>query len=398
LFNQFFYTLREKGIPVSPTSFLRLQKALGMGLITSLEDFYTAARSILIKSERYFDLYDQIFAFHFKGVALTEPEFEEISDVMRALLEDWLDKDPGELARELGLDEKDLKKMSPDELVKYFMDRLKDQKEEHHGGHKWIGTGGYSPVGHSGYHPGGMRVGGRSKNKSAMKIAMERRYKDYSLDGPLTEHQMGEALKRLRQMVPEGPKDIVNVDKTIYETMRNAGEVEVVFDRRMTDRLKVILMIDNGGWSMDPYIGVVQTLFNYARSQFKDLKIYFFHNSIYDYVWLDPQRHYKPEPVEDFIRKDPETRLIMVGDASMAPSELMHKNGVIYYDQKQTLPSIDRLKMLSKTFRHSVWLNPQPDWEWRHTWTIGVIRDVFPMFELTLDGLEKAVRHLVSRN
>ena len=127
-----------------------------------------------------------------------------------------------------------------------------------------------------------MRIGGASRNKSAIKVAMERRYKDYSQEGPLTEFQMGEALKRLRRMIPSGPKDIVNVDKTIYETMRNAGEIEIVFDHRLTDRLKVILMIDNGGWSMDPYIEVVQTLFNYARSQFKDLKFYFFHNTIYD--------------------------------------------------------------------------------------------------------------------
>ncbi len=397
MFIQFFYTLREKGIPVSPTSFLRLQKALSMGLVTSLEDFYMTARSILIKSERYFDLYDQIFAFHFKGVALTEPDIAELTDVVRAMLEDWL-KNPEDLARALGIDEKEFKKMTPEELVQYFLDRLKDQKEEHHGGHKWIGARGTSPVGHSGYHPGGMRVGGRSRNKSAIKVAMERRYKDYSLDGPLTEHQMGEALKRLRQMVPEGPKDIVNVEKTIYETMRNAGEIEIVYDRRMTDRLKVILMIDNGGWSMEPYIDVVQTLFNYARSQFKDLKIYYFHNTVYDVVWQDPQRYYKPEFIEDFARKDPETRLIMVGDASMAPSELMHLHGGIYFHDRSSTPSIERLKLLTQTFRHSVWLNPQPDWEWRHTWTIGIIQDIFPMFELTLDGLEKAVKHLVSRN
>lgn len=180
--------------------------------------------------------------------------------------------------------------------------------------------------------------------------------------------------------------------------MRNAGEIEIVYDRRMTDRLKVILMIDNGGWSMEPYIDVVQTLFNYARSQFKDLKIYYFHNTVYDVVWQDPQRYYKPEFIEDFARKDPETRLIMVGDASMAPSELMHLHGGIYFHDRSSTPSIERLKLLTRTFRHSVWLNPQPDWEWRHTWTIGIIQDVFPMFELTLDGLEKAVKHLVSRN
>ena len=397
MFSEFFYTLREKGVPVTPTSFLKLQKALSMGLINTVEDFYTAARSILIKSERYFDTYDKVFAQTFKGVAMTEPDEIELTEMARSLLDEWL-KNPGDIARSLGMDEKEMKKYSPEELLKYFMDRLKEQTEQHHGGSKWIGTGGTSPVGHSGYHPGGMRVGGASRNKSAIKVALERRYKDYAQDGPLTEFQIGEALKRLRRMVPSGPKDLVNIDKTIYETMRNAGEVEIIFDRRLTDRLKVILMIDNGGWSMDPYIDVVKTLFNYARSQFKDLKIYYFHNAIYDHVWLDPQRQYKPEAVEEFIRRDPDTRIIMVGDASMAPYELTHPNGAIYINQRQSLPSIERLKFLSRTFRHTVWLNPQSENIWGYTWTIAAIRDVFPMFELTLDGLEKAVLHLMSRN
>jgi uncharacterized protein len=397
LFVGFFYALREKGVPVTPTSFLKLQKALGMGLITTLEDFYTAARSILIKSERYFDTYDAIFAQAFKGIPLKEPDEIELTEIARGLLQEWL-KNPADMARALGLDEKELEKYSPEELLKYFLERLKEQDGEHHGGGKWIGTGGTSPVGHSGYHPGGMRIGGASRNKSAIKVAMERRYKDYAQDGPLTELQINEALKRLRRMVPSGPKDLVNIDKTIYETMRNAGEVEIVFDRRLTDRLKIILLIDNGGWSMDPYIDIVKTLFNYARSQFKDLHICYFHNTIYDQVWLDPQRQLRPEPIDEFIRRDPETRLILVGDASMAPYELTHPNGAIYINQRQAMPSIERLKFLAKTFRHSVWLNPQADKIWGYTWTIAAIRDVFPMFELSLDGLEKAVLHLMSRN
>jgi len=397
LFVGFFYTLRERGVPVSPTSFLRLQKALSLGVIESIDDFYTAARAILVKSERYFDMYDQVFAHFFKGVALQAPDEIELTEIVRELLEEWL-KNPAEIAKALGLDESMLKRMTPEELVQYFLDRLKDQTEAHHGGNRWIGTGGTSPVGHSGYHPGGMRVGGWSRNKSAIKVAMERRYKDYSQEGPLTEMQMSEALKRLRRMVPSGPKDVVNVDKTIYETMRNAGEIEIIFDRHLADRLKIILMIDNGGWSMDPYIEVVQTLFHYARSQFKDLRIYFFHNTIYSRVWQDPQRRYKPELIEDFIRKDPETRLIIVGDASMAPYELIHSNGSIYVDEIEVGTGLARLKFLAHTFRHAVWLNPQSEQEWRHTYTIGIIRQVFPMFELTLDGLEKAVQYLMAKN
>jgi uncharacterized protein len=397
LFIEFFYTLRERGLPVSPTSFLRLQKALSLGMIQSVDDFYTTARAILVKSERYFDMYDQVFAHFFRGVALRAPEEIELTEIVKALLEEWL-QNPEQIAEALGLDESKLEKMTPEELIQYFLDRLKDQTEAHHGGNRWIGTGGTSPVGHAGYHPGGMRVGGQSRNKSAVKVAMERRYKDYSQEGPLTEVQMGEALKRLRRMIPSGPKDLVNVDDTIYETMRNAGEIEIIFDRRLSDRLKIILMIDNGGWSMDPYVEVVQTLFHYARSQFKDLKIYFFHNTIYSRVWQDPQRRYKPEPIEDFIRKDPETRLIIVGDASMAPYELIHTNGAIYIDQVEVGTGLERLKYLANLFRHSVWFNPQPEHDWRHTFTVGMIRQVFPMFELTLDGLEKAVQHLMARH
>jgi len=397
MFVDFFYTLRDRGIPVTPTSFLRLHKALGLGLVQSMEDFYTAARAILVKSERYFDSYDQIFAHHFKGVELHDPTAVELTEIARAMLDEWL-KNPGDMARALGLDEAELQKMTPEELIRYFLDRLKDQTEAHHGGNRWIGTRGTSPVGHSGHHPGGMRAGGQSRNKSAIKVALERRYRDYSQEGPLTEFQMGEALKRLRRMTPTGPKDIVNVDKTIYQTMRNAGEIEIVFDRRLKDRMKIVLLIDNGGWSMEPYVQIVQTLFHYARSQFKDLKIYFFHNTIYSRVWADPQRYHKPELLEEFLRKDPETRLIMVGDASMAPYELMHINGAIYVDQQPTGASIDRMKFLARTFRHAVWLNPVPQDEWETTWTIGIVRQVFPMFELTLDGLEKSILHLMAKH
>lgn len=396
MFIEFFYTLRERGVPVTPTSFLRLHKALSTGLIHSLEDFYTVARSVLVKSERYFDMYDQIFAHTFQGVELVEPDDEEITEIAKALLEEWL-KNPADIAAALGIDERELQRLTPDELIQYFFERLKEQAEAHHGGNKWIGTGGTSPVGHSGYHPGGMRVGGVSRNKSAIKVAMDRRYKDYSQDGPLTQSQIGEALKRLRRMVPAGPKDVINVDKTIYETIRSGGEIEIVYDRRLRDRIKVVLMIDNGGWSMDPYVHLVQTLFNYVRDQFKDLKVYYFHNTIYDEVWLDPPRRTKPEKILDFISKDPETRLIIVGDASMAPYELMHTKGFIHLEKKRSRPSIENLQFLAETFRHSVWINPEEE-RWWGAWTVDIVRQVFPMFGLTLDGLDKTVHYLMSRN
>jgi len=397
MFVDFFYLLKKTGIPISPTSFLRLHKALSMGLINSIDDFYTGARAILIKSERYFDLYDQVFAHKFQGVELKDPTAVELAEVARALLDEWL-KDPKSLAEALGVREEDLKKLTPEELIQYFLERLKEQTEAHHGGSKWIGTGGTSPVGHSGYHPGGMRVGGTSQHKSAVKVALDRRYRDYSQEGPLTSSQMAEAMKRLRHMVPSGPKDQVNVDKTIYQTVKNAGEIEIVFDRSLKDRLKVILAIDNGGWSMEPFVGVVQTLFNYARAQFKDLKTFYFHNTIYDTLWEDPPRRSRPFAVNDLARLDPETRFLVVGDASMAPYELMATDGSIHIEERSGKPSYERLQLIATLFRHSIWMNPVVADEWRYTRTIGHIQEIFPMFELTLDGLEKAVNYLMRRN
>ncbi|MEW6258568.1 MAG: hypothetical protein AB1547_01530 [Thermodesulfobacteriota bacterium] len=396
MFIDFFYKLKDAGVPVSPTAFLTLHRALQMGLVNSLEDFYTASRSILIKSERYFDLFDQVFAHSFEGADLPQTDAFELDEMARSLLESWLEN-PKVLAEALGLDESKVSRMTPEELIEYFKERLKEQTERHDGGSRWIGTGGTSPVGHSGYHPGGMRVGGMGRNRSAVKVAMDRRYRDYSLSGPLTQAMVGEALKRLRNLLPVGPKDRVNVDETIYQTMRNAGEIEIVFERSLKDRLKVILAIDNGGWSMDPYVEVVQTLFDYAKAQFKDIQTFFFHNTIYDVIWKDPSRYREPKRIEEFAAYDPETRLILVGDASMAPYELMATDGSIHIEERSSKPSIERLKFLADTFRHSVWLNPVPVGMWNYTPTIQRIARIFPMFELSIDGLEKAVRQLMAK-
>jgi len=396
MFIDFFYTLKNIGIPVSPTSFLTLHRALRTGLVNSLNDFYTASRSILVKSERYFDLYDQAFAHHFEGAELPDYSGVELDDIARTMLDQWL-KDPRALAEALGIDESELNRLTPEELIEYFKERLKEQTGEHHGGSRWIGTGGTSPVGHSGYHPGGMRVGGVSRNKSAVKVALDRRYRDYSLSGPLTRPMVGEALKRLRNLVAVGPKDRVNIDETLYQTMKNGGEIEIVFERSLKDRLKVILAIDNGGYSMDPYISVVQTVFDYARSQFKDLKTYFFHNTVYSTLWGDSARFRKPKPIAEFAAADPHTRLFIVGDASMAPYELMVADGSIHIEERSGTPSIECLKFLAATFSHAVWLNPMPEDMWNYTQTVKTIGQIFPMFELSIDGLEKAVHHLMAK-
>ncbi|MGD9201257.1 MAG: hypothetical protein PVI26_06825 [Chitinispirillia bacterium] len=396
MFIGFFYNLRDAGLSISPTSFLTLHKALKLDLINSLEDFYILSRSILVKSERYFDLFDKIFAHQFKDAVMAEYSIDEFDDIAKALLETWL-KNPGTIADALGIDESKLKKYTSEELIEYFKKRLREQTERHDGGGKWIGTGGTSPVGHSGYNPESMRVSGISRNKSAIKVALERRYRNYSLSGPITQSLVGEALKRLRNMVRAGPKDQVDIDATLYQTMRNAGEVEIVFKKSMRDRLKVIIAIDNGGWSMDPYVPIVQTIFDYSRAQFKDLQTFFFHNTIYNTLWSDYTRYKKPHKIDEFFCFDPETRFIVVGDASMSPFELVNTDGSLYVQERSGGSSIECLRSIVKAFPHSVWLNPVPMVKWKYTETINIIRDIFPMFELSIDGLEKAVTYLKSK-
>jgi uncharacterized protein with von Willebrand factor type A (vWA) domain len=396
MFIEFFYKLKEVGIPVSPTSFLTLHKAVASGLVNSIDDLYTAARTILVKSEKFFDLYDQVFAHIFDGMELPNVDELALELLAESMLHEWL-KDPKSLADALAVDEKKLNEMTPEELLEYFKQRLKDQEGRHDGGSKWIGTGGTSPVGHSGVHPGGLRVGGGSRNKSAVKVANERRYKEYSVHGVLIKNSIGEALKRLRNLVPQGAKDQLNIDATVYQTMRNGGEIELVFERGIVDRLKIVLAIDNGGWSMEPHVDLVQTLFSYSKSQFKDLKTYFFHNTIYDLLWEDPARYKRAVQIKDFDKLDPDTRLIIVGDASMAPYELMSTDGSIYAFERSGRPSIEQLKFRAGYFQRAIWLNPIPCNHWPYTHSINVIQSIFPMFELSLDGLEKGVQHLMSR-
>ena len=395
MFEGFFTQLRSHGLPVSPKSFMQLQEALDVGLVEDLEDFYAVARALLVKSERHFDLYDRIFATYFEGAEFEDPA-EALTDDIKNMLAEWLG-DPSFME---GLPEEEkeaLAGMTPDEIMQYFMDRLKDQTEAHSGGSRWIGTGGTSPVGHGGYHPGGMRVGGGPGRSSAIKVAMDRRYVDYSEDRLLTERQMGEALRALRHRAPVGPKDNLDIDESIRETVRQGGEIELVFDRRLKDKLSVFLFIDNGGYSMWPYVSMTRALFHHARDSFRQLRTFFFHNCVYDTVWEDPQRRDKPVPLHEILKADPDTRVIFLGDAAMAPYELLHHRGAIDYTSIQQRPGIECLMDLKDRFPKSAWLNPAPKdrWDWTMgTFTIDHIRKVFPMEDLTLSGIEQLISHL----
>jgi uncharacterized protein with von Willebrand factor type A (vWA) domain len=393
MFINFFYSLREAGVPVSPTSLLTLHKALHKGLITDMDDLYVSARTILVKNERFFDRYDLVFSHHFAGGAMLDSNWPDLDDAALELLDQWL-RNPETTARLLGEEISDLEGLSRAELLEYFLARLLEQKGEHHGGARWIGTGGTSPVGHSGLHPSGMRISGDSTRQSAIMAARARRYRDYSGQGILTRSTMGEALKRLRNLVPAGAKDQLNIDKTIYSTVKIGGEIDLVFEQRLKDRLKIILAIDNGGWSMEPHVKIVQILFDYARAQFKDIKTFYFHNTIYDTLWQDPSRSKKPFPVDDLQRLDPETRFIIVGDGNMAPFELSTRDGSIHIQDRNGRTSLEALQFIAKTYPHAAWLNPIQKKKWSHSRSIAMIKQIFPMFELSLDGLEKAVSYL----
>ena len=395
MFDAFFFKLRDQGLPVNPAAFMKLQQGLAEGLIASLDDLYVVARALLVKRERHLDLYDRVFAAHFEGRDLEQGVVTLEHDLER-ILRSWLE-DPEYLASMTEAERSAVEGLGPEELVEYFLRRLAEQTERHEGGSRWIGTGGTSPAGHGGHHPGGMRVGGRPGGSSAIKAALARRFIDYSDETPLSAGQLGEALRALRDLRATGPRDELNVEETIRETTRLAGEIELVFDRRLRDRLEVKLFIDNGGWSMLPHASRTQALFANARDVFARLDTHFFHNCIYDTVWSDPKRLYQPVALDDVLRAPASTRVIIVGDASMAPWELVSRHGAIDVSYQQRRSGIECLQQIAERFPHSVWINPIQHSFWRRSagaTTIHEIRKVFPMVDLTLTGIEEAVELL----
>lgn len=399
MFVNFFYELKRVGVPVSLTEWMTLMEALSKGLaFSSLSGFYHLARAVLVKSETHFDSYDIAFQNYFKGI-------ETPADVLEQALE-WL-KDaipPYMVSPE---ERKLFQEWDLEKLRRELDERLRTQDGQHHGGSKWIGTGGRSPFGHGGYHPAGVRIGGDSLNRSAVKVAAERRYRGYRSDETLGVRQFEVALRKLRQLTSrtEGEKDVLDLDGTIDATCRNAGRLELVWDRSRKNTMKVVLAMDTGG-SMDPYIDLCSQLFTAVNrsTHFKDLQFYYFHNCIYDYIYTHPAcvPSYGVKTY-DFLRNlDPEYRLIIVGDASMAPSELTMVGGALDWSIIDNEPGLLWLERIFKHFRHAVWLNPIPSQWWDPrlyygAYTISLVRKLFPMYELTLDGLEQAIKQLKSR-
>ena len=390
MFLSLFYTLRRLKVPVSVTEWMTLMEALEQGHAnSSLTSFYYLARAVLIKSESYFDQYDQAFSHVFGGAELP-------ADISQDML-DWLSDPINRL--ELPLEELEkMEKWDLEKLREELEKRLQEQTERHDGGGRWVGTGGTSPFGHSGAHPAGIRIGGPGGGGRAVQIAQARSFKNYRTDVTLDVRQIKVALKKLRQFAREGPEDELDLDASIDKTCKNAGDIELVFARERKNTVKVLLLMDSGG-SMTPYSNLVNRLFSAAHqtSHFRDLKAYYFHNCIYQDVYTDIYTS-EAEPTANLLTNlSPDYKVILVGDAYMAPYELFSAGGAIDYYYHNDVPGAEWLKRVADHFRHCVWLNPMPERAWFHT-TISTVAKLFPMFPLTIDGVEDAVKALIVRH
>lgn len=396
MFVSFFYLLRSRGLDVTPDEWMTLLEGLARGLHqSSLTGFYQLCRAVLVKSEADFDRFDQVFLEFFKDVPFG-------GELPRELL-DWLDHPSEDLRRTL----EELKRLGfpeerAEELLRMLEERLKEQTEEHNGGSYWVGTQGRSPFGNSGWHPGGIRVGGQGRYRTAMMVAGERRFRDFRRDNTLDTRQFQTAFRLLRQFSSQadGSEEILDVDGTIHETCENGGLLKIRKTHPRKNTVKVLLLMDSGG-SMEYYAGLCSRLFQAAErsNHFKELHTYYFHNCVYSELYTDPSLWGQTVPTEQLLRDfGSGYKVILVGDAAMHPYELREKR----YDWAARTygPSgLEWLERLRRQYPYLVWLNPEPMPEkpdyWGQThWQLG---HLFPMFDLTAEGLEKAMRRLMSR-
>jgi len=389
LFGRLFYGLRGAGLPVGPSEWMALMDVLAHGVVApDLTDFYHVARDVLMKHEAQFALWDQVFPAVFGGGQLPVKAAEELLS--------WLENplpmpslSPEELAR--------LEALPLDELRRLFEERLAEQKERHDGGNRWIGTGGTSPFGHGGTNPAGVRVGGQGGGRSAIQVASERRFRDYRQDRVLDTRQLAVALRRLRRLGVAAGEPELDVDGTIDKTSKNAGDLELAFRPPRENQARVLLLMDVGG-SMTPFAHLVETLFSAAShlAHWKRFEPFYFHNCPYSRLF-ESVTSAKTVPTSEVLRDRPrETFLIVVGDASMAPSELLARHGAIDYFEHNETPGLAWLHALRTQFPRAIWLNPLPPAHWRG-YTIGLIGEVFPMFPLSLAGLDEAIDVLTKR-
>ena len=389
----FFYTLRAAKLPVSVKEYLMLLEALQAGVVGprsedgwSLDAFYFLARTTLVKDEKHYDKFDRAFAAYFKGV-------EMVTDFQKALPEEWLRK---LLERELTPEQKAaIEKMDWDTLMETLKKRLEEQKERHEGGNKWIGTGGTSPFGHGGYNPQGVRIGGPGRNRSAVKVWEQRAYRDYADTQELGTRNIKMAMRRLRKFARQGGELELDLPDTIRSTAANAGWLDIKLVPERHNNVKVLLLMDVGG-TMDDHIQRVEELFSAAKSEFKHLEFYYFHNCVYDFMWKNNQRRFSEKfDTWDIIRKyNKDYKLIFVGDATMSPYEILQSGGSVEYHNEE--PGAEWLQRLTHAFPHHAWINPEPQGVWQYRQSIEIIRQLMGgrMYPLTLKGLEETMRLL----
>jgi uncharacterized protein with von Willebrand factor type A (vWA) domain len=390
MFLDFFLLLKSHGLPVTLKEHLVLLEALSKGLGgMKVEEFYYLSRTILIKREQHLDKFDMLFSHYFKDMEL-------ISDsVFAEIPEEWLRKN-----LELYLTEEEMAAIQamggPEALMERFKQLMAEQRERHEGGNKWIGTGGRSPFGANGYNPEGYRIGQEgSRHRSAVKVWDQRQFRNLADDVELNTRNMKMALRNLRVFTREGVAEELDLDATIRKTSDNAGLLELEMVPSRQNRVKVLLFLDIGG-SMDDHIRTCEELFSAAKYEFKHLEYYYFHNCLYEYVWKDNHRRFSERiPTFEVLNKfNRDYRVIVVGDASMSPYEIMYPGGSVEHFNDEA--GVVWLQRLREHYRRIAWLNPVPETHWKYTQSIVLLRDFFDqkMFPLTLEGLEKAMKHL----
>lgn len=386
----FFLTVREAGVKTSLSEFLTLLEALSRHVaVFSLEDFYHLARVAMVKDESQYDRFDRAFAAYFKGVESVTGE------LLGSIPEEWLRKQFDQL-----LTEEEKAKIQAlgglDELMETLRKRLEEQKERHQGGSKWIGTGGTSPFGNSGYNPEGIRIGGTGGNRKAVKVWEKREFKNLDDSVELGTRNIKIALRRLRKFAREGAASELDIDDTIRSTARNAGWLDLKMVPERHNTVKVLLFLDVGG-SMDPHVKVCEELFSAAKTEFKHLEYFYFHNFIYESVWKDNLRRSNERfPLFDVLHKyTPDYKVIFVGDAAMSPYEIVQPGGSIEHWNEE--PGAVWMQRLLNVFPRLIWLNPDIQQRWEHSASVRLVQELIGadrMFPMTLGGLEQGMRRL----
>ena len=385
----FFQALKDGGVPVTPRELLDLLAAMNKQLVFgSIDDFYNLSRAVMVKDEKYYDRFDRAFGLHFR-------DLEGVDDVIEALIpDDWL---RSEFVKQLS--EEDKAKIESlgglEKLIDEFKKRLEEQEKRHEGGNKWVGTGGTSPFGNDGFHPEGIRVGGQGKNKKAVKVWDRRDFKNLDDGVEIGTRNIKVALRRLRKFARTGSADELDLDDTISSTARNAGFLDIKMVPERHNAVKVLLFLDVGG-SMDPHVKVCEELFSAARSEFKHLKHFYFHNFLYDNVWENNiRRHNQRTALHDVMHKfGHDYKVVIVGDASMSPYEIVQPGGSVEHWNEE--PGAMWLERLRGTYEKCVWLNPVLEDEWQFTQSISITNQLMEqkMYPLTLGGLEDAMGFL----